>query len=53
MLDPIQTHGMSSPAVVGSRDTPVGREVALGIEVVQALIIQTTHPSIQVSRNGA
>jgi len=38
VLDPIQAHYISRPAIVGSCDTPVGWEVALGIPVSEVVL---------------
>ena len=38
VLDLIQAYRIGSPAVVGSCDTPVGREVALGILVGEVVL---------------
>ena len=38
VLDPIQAYRISSPAIVGSCDTPVSREVALGIPVGEVVL---------------
>ena len=38
VLDPIQADGISSPAIVGSCDTPVGREVTLGVPVGEVVL---------------
>ena len=38
VLDPIQAYCISSPAIVGSYDTPVGREVALGVPVGEVVL---------------
>ena len=38
VLDPIQAYGISSPAVLGSCDAPVGWEVALGIPVGEVVL---------------
>ncbi len=37
MLDPIQAYRISSPAIIGSYDVPVGREVALGVLVSEVV----------------
>jgi hypothetical protein len=38
MLNPIQTYCISSLAIVGSCDTPNGREVTLGIPVSEVVL---------------
>ena len=38
VLDPIQANGIGCPAIVGSCDTPVGWEVALGIPVGEVVL---------------
>ena len=38
VLDLIETYGIGRPAIVGSYDTPVGREVALGIPVGEVVL---------------
>ena len=38
VLDPIQANGISSPAIVGGCDTPVGWEVALGVPVGKVVL---------------
>jgi hypothetical protein len=38
VLDPIQAHRISSPAVLGGRNAPVGREVALSILVGKVVL---------------
>jgi hypothetical protein len=38
VLDPIQTYGIGSPAIVGGYNTPVGREVALGVPVGEVVL---------------
>ena len=38
VLDPIQAYRIGSPAVVGSCDTPVGREVALSVLVSEVVL---------------
>ena len=38
VLDPIKAYRISSPAIFGSCDTPVGREVALGILVGKVVL---------------
>ena len=38
VLDPIQANGISRPAIIGSCDTPVGREVALRIPVGEVVL---------------
>ena len=38
VLDPIQAYCISSPAIVGGCDTPVGREVALGVPVGEVVL---------------
>jgi hypothetical protein len=38
VLDPIQANGIGSPAIVGSRDTPIGQEIALGIPVGEVVL---------------
>ncbi len=40
VLDPIQANGISSPAIVGGCDTPVGWEVALGVPVGEVVVIE-------------
>jgi hypothetical protein len=35
VLDPIETHGISSPAILGGCDMPVGWEVALGVQLAR------------------
>ena len=38
VLDPIQTYCIGSPAIVGSCNAPVGREIALGIPVGKVVL---------------
>ena len=38
VLDPIQAYCIGSPAIVGSYDTPVGREVALSVPVGEVVL---------------
>jgi len=38
VLDPIQAYCIGGPAIVGSRDAPVSREVALGIPVGEVVL---------------
>ena len=38
VLDPIEAYCIGSPAIVGGRDTPVGREVVLGILVGEVVL---------------
>ena len=38
VLDPIQAYRIGSPAIFGGCDTPVGREVALGIPVGEVVL---------------
>ena len=39
VLDPIQAYRIGSPAIVGSCDTPVGWEVALGVLVGEIVLL--------------
>ena len=38
VLDPIQAYCIGSPAIVGSCNAPVGREVALGVPVGEVVL---------------
>ena len=38
VLNPIQAYHIGSPSIVGSRDAPVGWEVALGIPVSEVVL---------------
>ena len=38
VLNPIQANGISCPAIIGSCDTPVGWEVALGVPVGEVVL---------------
>ena len=38
VLDPIQAYDIGSPAIVGSCDMPVGREVALSVPVGKVVL---------------
>ncbi len=38
VLDPIETHGIGRPAIVGSCDAPVGREVTLSVPVGEVVL---------------
>jgi len=38
VLDPIQAYRISRPAIIGSCDAPVGREVALGVPVGEVVL---------------